>query len=584
MRRTHRCGEVTKKELNNSVVLNGWVKRARDLGSLLFIDLRDVSGVVQVTFNAEEDKALYDAAKKLRMEDVLEITGTVNTRDDKNINPNMKTGEIEVHAGSMTVLNRSEVPPFVVDDEKSASEELRYEYRYLDLRREKNRDNMILRSKAVMAVRNYFAEHDFIDIETPLLIKSTPEGARDYLVPSRVHGGKFYALPQSPQIFKQILMISGFDRYIQIPKCFRDEDLRADRQPEFTQIDVEMSFIEPEDIYELTEGMLKRLWKLIGLDIKTPFPRMTWREAMTRYGTDRPDTRFEIEITDITEQALATGLNMFKPAGDEEKLTRAIVVPGGSEWSRKVLDKLTDLAKKHGAKGLLWIKIEEEGVKSPILKALGEEKTLELAKAAGAGTGDLVLIIADAFIAGSTVLSALRLESAKKLDLLDKTKFNFLWVYDFPLFEWDEESKRFSASHHPFTSPRAEDLDKLESNPAQVLSKAYDVICNGTELGGGSIRIHDREVQQRVFKALGISAEEAELKFGFLLRALKYGAPPHGGIAFGLDRICAFLTGEDSIREVIAFPKTTSAHCPMTDSPSEIDVKLLEELGLKLKK
>jgi aspartyl-tRNA synthetase len=580
MRRTHRCGEVTKKDLDESVVLNGWVKKTRDLGGMLFLDLRDISGVVQIFFDNEKTD-LYEAAKKLRMEDVVEVRGQVRAREDKNVNPNMTTGEIEVEATGLTVLSRSEVPPFVVSDAENASEELRFEYRYLDLRNEKAMNAMVLRSKAVMTVRKYFERHNFIDIETPILNKSTPEGARDYIVPSRIHKGKFYALPQSPQIFKQILMVAGFDRYIQMARCFRDEDLRADRQPEFTQIDAEMSFIEQEDIFELIEGLFIELWSLIGVKISPPFPRLTWQEAMERYGTDRPDTRFRIELVDITKAAQETGLDMFIGDG---KVTKAIVAPGASEWSRKIIDDLTEEAKKMGAKGLLWIKIEEAEVKSSILKALGEEKTRSLAEAAGAKTGDLVLIISDSFLKASKILGHLRLVAGEKLELIDKNKFNFLWVYDFPLFEWSEEEQRYSATHHAFTSPKEEDLDKLETNPESALSQAYDLVCNGTELGGGSIRIHRPDVQKKVFKALGISDEEAELKFGFLLKALKYGAPPHGGIAFGMDRIVAFLAGEDSIRAVIAFPKTTSAYCPLSDTPSEVDTKALDELNLTFKK
>ncbi|MBN2134738.1 MAG: aspartate--tRNA ligase [Acidobacteria bacterium] len=580
MRRTHRCGEVTKKDLDKNVVLNGWVKRTRDLGGMLFLDLRDISGVVQVFFDNEKTE-LYEAAKKLRMEDVIEVTGQVRAREEKNINPNMSTGEIEVGATGLTVLSKSEVPPFVISDAENASEELRFEYRYLDLRNEKAMNAMVLRSKAVMKVRNYFQRHNFIDIETPILNKSTPEGARDYIVPSRIHKGKFYALPQSPQIFKQILMVAGFDRYIQMARCFRDEDLRADRQPEFTQIDAEMSFIEQEDIFEIIEGLMVELWDLIDVKLSPPFPRLTWQEAMERYGTDRPDTRFGIELVDITKAAQETGLDMFK---GENNVTKAIVAPGASEWSRKVIDELTEEAKKMGAKGLLWIKMEETEVKSSILKTLGEEKTRTLAVAAGAKTGDVALIVSDSFLKASKVLGHLRLVTGEKLELIDKNKFNFLWVYDFPLFEWSEEEQRYSATHHAFTSPREEDLDKLETSPESVLSQAYDLVCNGTELGGGSIRIHRPDIQKKVFKALGISEEEAEEKFGFLLKALKYGAPPHGGIAFGMDRIVAFLAWEDSIRAVIAFPKTTSAYCPLSDTPSEVGTKALDELNITLKK
>jgi aspartyl-tRNA synthetase len=464
----------------------------------------------------------------------------------------------------------------------NTSEELRFKYRYLDLRREKARDNFILRSKAVMTVRKYFEKNSFTDFETPVLIKSTPEGARDYLVPSRVHKGKFYALPQSPQIYKQLLMIAGFDRYIQIPKCFRDEDQRADRQPEFTQIDVEMSFIEEEDIFNITEGLLAELWDLIGVKVNVPFPRFTWKEAMERYGSDKPDIRFRLELKDITSAAIATGLEMFASGGSPEKVTKALVVPGAAGWSRKTLDDLGEQAKKAGAKGLLWIKLEAGEVKSPILKQLGDEKTLGLAAAAGAKEGDLVLIVADAFVRASTVLGTLRIAIADELKLRKENEFKFLWVYDFPLFEWSEEEGRYVSSHHPFTQPRPEHLDKLETSPGEVLSRAYDVVCNGSELGGGSMRIHRSDVQAKVFKALGIGKEEAEEKFGYLLEALKYGAPPHGGIALGMDRITAFLCGEKSIKEVIAFPKTTSAWCPMTDSPSAVDEKTLRELHIEI--
>jgi len=582
MKRTHRCADLVTGDIGKKVVLNGWVRKTRDLGSLLFIDLRDVSGLVQVTFTTDNQQ-LYEEAKKLRMEDVVEIRGAVWKRDEKNINPRMKTGEIEVLAESFEILNRSEVPPFVIDEAVNASEELRFKYRYLDLRREKARDNFILRGKAVMTVRKYFETKGFTDFETPVLIKSTPEGARDYLVPSRVHKGKFYALPQSPQIYKQILMIAGFDRYIQIPKCFRDEDLRADRQPEFTQVDVEMSFIEEEDIFVLIEGLFAELWELIGVQVNTPFPRLTWKEAMDRFGSDKPDIRFGLELKDISPAAFATGLTIFAgEPGKPEKTAKALTVPDGASWSRKTLDDLAEQAKKAGAKGLLWIKLEGGEVKSPILKQLGDEKTRGLAAAAGAKEGDLVLIIFDNFVKASTVLGTLRIAIADELKLRKENEFKFLWVYDFPLFEWSEEEGRYVSSHHPFTQPRPEHLDKLETAPGEVLSRAYDVICNGSELGGGSMRIHRSDVQARVFKTLGIGKEEAEEKFGYLLEALKYGAPPHGGIALGMDRIAAFLCGEKSIKEVIAFPKTTSAWCPMTDSPSAVDEKTLRELNIEI--
>jgi len=582
MKRTHRCADLVTGDIGKKVVLDGWVRKTRDLGSLLFIDLRDVSGLVQVTFTTDNQQ-LYEDAKKLRMEDVVEIRGAVRKRDEKNINPRMKTGEIEVLAESFEILNRSEVPPFVIDEAVNASEELRFKYRYLDLRREKARDNFILRGKAVMTVRKYFEKNGFTDFETPVLIKSTPEGARDYLVPSRVHKGKFYALPQSPQIYKQILMIAGFDRYIQIPKCFRDEDLRADRQPEFTQVDVEMSFIEEEDIFVLIEGLFAELWELIGVQVNIPFPRLTLKEAMNRFGSDKPDMRFGLELKDITPAAIATGLGIFAgEPGKPEKTAKALTVPDGAAWSRKTLDDLAEQAKKAGAKGLLWIKLEGGETKSPILKQLGDEKTRGLAAAAGAKEGDLVLIVFDDFVKVSTVLGTLRIAVADELKLRKENEFKFLWVYDFPLFEWNEEEGRYVSSHHPFTQPRAEHLDKLETSPGEVLSRAYDVICNGSELGGGSMRIHRSDVQARVFKALGIGKEEAEEKFGYLLEALKYGAPPHGGIALGMDRIAAFLCGEKSIKEVIAFPKTTSALCPMTDSPSAVDEKTLRELNIEI--
>jgi aspartyl-tRNA synthetase len=582
MKRTHRCADLVTGDIGKKVVLDGWVRKTRDLGSLLFIDLRDVSGLVQVTFTTDNQQ-LYEEAKKLRMEDVVEIKGAVRKRADKNINTRMKTGQIEVLAESFEILNRSEVPPFVIDEAVNASEELRFKYRYLDLRREKARDNFILRGKAVMTVRKYFEKNGFTDFETPMLIKSTPEGARDYLVPSRMHKGKFYALPQSPQIYKQILMIAGFDRYIQIPKCFRDEDLRADRQPEFTQVDVEMSFIEEEDIFVLIEGLFAELWELIGVKVNIPFPRLTWKEAMDRFGSDKPDMRFGLELKDITPAAIATGLEIFAgEPGKPEKVAKALMVPDGASWSRKTLDDLAEQAKKAGAKGLLWIKLEGSEVKSPILKQLGDEKTRGLAAAAGAKEGDLVLIVSDNYVKASTVLGTLRIAIADELKLRKENEFKFLWVYDFPLFEWSEEEGRYASSHHPFTQPRPEHFDKLETAPGEVLSRAYDVICNGSELGGGSMRIHRSDVQARVFKAIGIGEEEAEEKFGYLLEALKYGAPPHGGIALGMDRIAAFLCGEKSIKEVIAFPKTTSAWCPMTDSPSAVDEKTLIELGLTL--
>ena len=585
MERTY-AGSIRTEQKGASVSLSGWVQKQRDFGELIFIDLRDRSGVCQVVVDRGRGASaeLVAAAKELRSEFVVRIEGQVVERADAQKNAKLATGEIEVVASSIEILNRADTTPFPIDDEIDASEELRLQYRYLDIRRPQLTRNLMLRHKLVFGTRNYFDRLGFLEVETPILTKSTPEGARDYLVPSRVHKGQFYALPQSPQIFKQLCMVAGLERYFQIARCFRDEDLRRDRQPEFTQIDVEASFIDEAFIYGLIEGLFAEIFPVANIPVTTPFPRMTWQEAMDRFGIDRPDTRFGMELIDITETAKTIAFDPFRSAGAAANSSvRAIVVPGGAAFSRKRIDELTEDAKKFGASGLVWIKFDAQRGSS-IKKFLDDVSYDALRGALGANENDLALIVAGRNTLVWDVLANLRLKIARDEKMIPPETWNFLWVTDFPVYEWDEESGRFFARHHPFTSPRPEHLDLLESDPGAALARAYDVVLNGLELGGGSIRINQPEVQQRMFRALGISDEEARSRFGFLIDAFRYGAPPHGGIALGVDRIAMLMSRSESLRDVIAFPKTARAQDLMCDAPSEVDTKQLDDLGIAVKK
>lgn len=575
-RRTNYCGELRTEHVGQEVVLFGWVNRQRDIGNLVFIDLRDREGVVQVVVSSEA-KDLLEEAKKVRMEDVAGIRGIVRERAEKMKNPQLLTGEIEVVAKEFEVLRPSEVPPFVVADPPQAQEELRFKYRYIDLRRPSMQRNFKLRHQAALRARNYMNDEGFYEIETPFLTKSTPEGARDYLVPSRIYKGRFFALPQSPQIFKQLLMIAGFDRYFQIVRCFRDEDLRADRQPEFTQIDVEMSFVGSEDVFRVIEGLMASVFGLIGVDVLRPFPHLTYEESMNKYGTDKPDLRLDVEIIDLTDAGAQVDSEVIKRALSAGGELRGLVLGKSGNLSRSQLDKLNQKAKDLGAKGIVWIK-RPDGFKSSL--KISEENFERIWERCGADKGDLVLLVADTKDMTLRVLGAIRQEFVAQ-QVLGTESYKFAWVTDFPLFEWSEEEGRLVSMHHPFTSPVEEDIALLEKEPQQVRAKAYDLVLNGVEIGGGSIRINDLNLQKVIFKTLGLSPEEAEDKFGFFLEALRYGAPPHGGIALGFDRIVMLLAGEETIRDVIAFPKTTSSLCLLTNSPSNVDDKQLENLGLK---
>ena len=578
MFRTKTCGELRISDAGSVVTLAGWVQRARKMGGMTFVDMRDRYGVTQVVFNNESNAALCEAANHLGREYVIQVTGEVAERSSKNAN--LPTGDIEIIATDLKILNKSEVPPFTIEDDTDGGDDLRMKYRYLDLRRPAVRRNLELRHKMAFEIRRYLDEKGFIEVETPVLIKSTPEGARDFVVPSRMNPGEFYALPQSPQTFKQLLMLSGFDRYFQIVKCFRDEDLRADRQPEFTQIDCEMSFVDQEDVLQMFEGLVKHIFKYVkNIDFVDPFPRMTWADAMKYYGCDKPDTRFEMKFVEIKDLTVGKGFAVL----DDAEYVGAICAPGCASYTRKQLDQLTDFVKRPqiGAKGMMWVKVEQDGsIKSSVSKFYTEEELRTWADRCEAKPGDLILILAGPTMKTRKQLCELRLEMGNQLGLRDPQKFSCLWVVDFPLFEWDEETQRYYAMHHPFTSPNAEDIDKLDSATGEVRATAYDMIVNGNELGGGSIRIHDAQLQDKMFKLLGLTDEDAQYKFGFLMNAFKYGAPPHGGLAFGFDRFVSILAGLDSIRDVIAFPKNNSGRDMMIDAPSTIDDAQLKELSI----
>ena len=579
LKRTHMCGELRLEDAGKEVVLNGWVAKARSLGGLVFVDIRDKSGITQITFNEDIPEELLEKAKSLRSEYVIGVTGTVKERSSKN--DNLPTGAIEVFANDLVIYSEADTPPIYIKDDDNVDENLRLKYRDLDLRKRKMQRNLSFRHRLTKLVRDYFDENGFTEVETPMLIKPTPEGARDYLVPSRVNQGSFYALPQSPQMFKQLLMVAGTDRYFQIVKCFRDEDLRADRQPEFTQIDLEMSFADSDDVISMQEGLLKRIMKeLKGIDIDTPFPRLTYKEAMERYGSDKPDTRFDIELNKLNDIFEESDFMVFKDALETGGDIRGISIPGGAaEFSRKKIDKLTDEAKHYGAKGLLWIKVEEDGFSSSASKFLNDGELTKVAERCGSKPGDIIFIVSAQPKVVFDTLGWLRRKIAGILGLLDDNKFNFLWVVDFPMFEKDDEGN-LKAMHHPFTQPKLDELDKLDGDILSLNADAYDIVLNGVELGGGSIRIHDRELQDKMFKVLGLGEEERMEKFGFFIEAFKYGAPPHAGLAYGLDRMVMLLLGESSIREVIAFPKNANAECPVSEAPGKADSVQLEELGL----
>ncbi|MCY7843296.1 aspartate--tRNA ligase [Bacillus haynesii] len=585
--RTYYCGEITEKVIGESVVLKGWVQKRRDLGGLIFIDLRDRTGIVQVVFNPDVSKAALETAESIRSEYVLDITGKVVAREEATVNPNLKTGRIEIQAESVEVLSAAKTPPFAISDQAAeVSEDIRLKHRYLDLRRPEMFNSLKMRHNVTKAVRRFLDDNGFLDIETPVLTKSTPEGARDYLVPSRVHEGEFYALPQSPQIFKQLLMVSGFDRYYQIARCFRDEDLRADRQPEFTQIDIEMSFMSQEDIMKLSEEMMAHVMREThGIEISLPLPRMSYEDAMNRYGSDKPDTRFGMLLTDVSEAVKDSDFKVFASAVATGGAVKAINVKGAAaNYSRKDIDALGEFAANYGAKGLAWLKTEADGLKGPIAKFFAGEKQEALVQALDAAVGDLLLFVADKLEVANDALGALRLKLGKELNLIDESLFNFLWVVDWPLLEYDAEEGRYYAAHHPFTMPVREDLKLIETNPQDMKAQAYDLVLNGYELGGGSIRIFEKDVQEKMFGLLGFSEEEAKEQFGFLLEAFEYGAPPHGGIALGLDRLVMLLSGRTNLRDTIAFPKTASASCLMTEAPSEVDNAQLDELHLEIKR
>lgn len=582
-RRTHMCGELRNEHIDSTVVLNGWVQRRRNLGGLVFVDLRDKTGIVQIVFDKDISSDALNMAEKIRSEYVIGVRGIVKERESKN--KDLSTGEVEVFADSVIIYSESETPPIYIKDDDDVSESLRLKYRYLDLRKFKMQNNLALRHKITRITRRFFDEEGFVDVETPVLIKPTPEGARDYLVPSRVNPGNFYALPQSPQMYKQLLMLSGFDKYYQITKCFRDEDLRADRQPEFTQIDIEMSFVDIDDVINVNERFLQKIFKEIkGIDIKLPFQRLSYQEAMERYGSDKPDTRFGFELKKLNDVLSQSEFKVFQSALFEGGDIRGINISGyGEQISRKTIDKLQDYVKNYGAKGLAWIKVNEGEIQSPISKFLTEDEMAKIIERMEAKAGDIIFIVADKPTIVFESLGHLRNEIADQLGLPDENQYNLLWVTDFPLLEYDEDEKRFSAVHHPFTAPKDEDIDLLDTAPEKVRAKAYDIVLNGVELGGGSIRIHNNILQKKMFEAIGLSDEEAERKFGFFLEAFKYGVPPHGGLAYGLDRLVMLLTGNPNIREIIAFPKTQNAVCLMSNAPGKADEKQLEELKIEVR-
>ncbi|MBI5599057.1 MAG: aspartate--tRNA ligase [Deltaproteobacteria bacterium] len=584
-RRSAYCGGVSKDLIGGEVTLMGWVQKRRDHGGLIFVDLRDREGLVQVVFNPSAGADVHLKAHGLRSEYVIAIKGAVSKRPEGTENPSLKTGGVEVLAGELKVLSDAEVPPFMIEDECDAGEDVRLKYRYLDLRRPALQKNLRLRHRVCQGARDYLSGDGFIEMETPMLTKSTPEGARDFLVPSRLNAGHFYALPQSPQLFKQILMVAGFDRYFLIVRCFRDEDLRSDRQPEFTQIDLEMSFVDTSDVMAVAEGLLARMFKeALGVELKTPFARLTHDEAVGRYGLDKPDVRFALELRDVTDIVKGSGFKVFADVASKGGVVKALNAKECAAFTRKELDEMTELAAIFGGKGLAWVKVTEEGWQSPIAKFLTDGERKRIDAAVDAAPGDLILFSADKKEVVNAVLGRIRVKLGKRLGLIPKDSMSFVWVTDFPLFEYDETEKRYVAMHHPFTSPMDEDAGKLESAPLEVRSKAYDIVLNGEEIGGGSIRIHDQKVQSKVFGLLGMGTEEARAKFGFLLDALSFGTPPHGGIALGLDRILAIMTRSESIRDVIAFPKTQKAFCPMSEAPSEVDKKQLDELSLRVVK
>ena len=584
LKRTHTCGELRKQHIGETVVLNGWIDTRRDLGGVIFFDLRDRYGIMQIVFAPQHDEELYRRAQLLRGEYVVAVSGIVEHRPDGTYNPNIPTGEVDVVVRELEVLSKAETPPFQIKDRVDVSEDHRLKYRYIDLRRPTMRNNLLMRHRMAQTTRRYFDEHNFVEVETPFLMKSTPEGARDFLVPSRVNKGKFYALPQSPQTYKQILMVSGFDRYFQIVKCFRDEDLRADRQPEFTQIDIEMSFVDEDDVFTISEGLMVRLLKeVLDVEFAAPFDRLSFIDAMKRYGTDKPDRRFGLEITTLSEIVRDVPFKVFSDTIKNSGAVAGIVAPGCASYTRNQLDNLVELTKSLGAKGLVYVKMTEKGYETPVQKFLSQDDLAAIANAVGANTGDLILIVADTWKNCYSVLGDLRLEFGKRLELIDHDKIDLHWVTEFPLFEWNEEDKRYYAMHHPFTSPRLGDIEKLKESVEGVDARAYDLVMNGNEIAGGSIRIHTPELQSIVFDKLGITPEEAEQKFGFLTDAFKYGAPPHGGIAFGFDRLVMLFAGQKSIRDVIAFPKTSSGLSLMDGSPSEVSEEQLKELHLKLR-
>lgn len=584
LHRSHRCTEVSNQNIGETVTVMGWVQKRRNLGSLIFIDLRDRSGILQIVFNEESvGKEGYEKAERLRSEYVIAVTGKVEKRSAA-VNESLKTGDIEVIATDIRILSEAETPPFQIEENSQTKDEVRLKYRYLDLRRPDIQKNLMLRSKVAYLMRDFMAKEGFLEIETPMLCKSTPEGARDYLVPSRVHPGHFYALPQSPQLYKQLLMCSGYDRYFQIARCFRDEDLRADRQPEFTQADMELAFVDVEDVLDVNERLLKYIFKeAIGVDVTLPLPRMPWQEAMDRFGSDKPDTRFGMELCDVSKVVEGCGFSVFTGALENGGSVRGINAKGQAGMPRKKIDKLVEFAKGYGAKGLAYLAVNEDGTyKSSFAKFMTEDELKALVSAMQGEPGDLLLFAADKNKIVWNVLGALRLELAKELDLLDPNQYNFLWVTEFPLLEWSDEENRFMAMHHPFTMPMEEDWDKIDSDPGSVRAKAYDIVLNGTELGGGSVRIHQDDIQEKMFEVLGFTKERAHEQFGFLLDAFKYGVPPHAGLAYGLDRLVMHMVHADSIRDVIAFPKVKDASCLMTQAPGIVDKKQLEELGLEV--